>query len=286
MFDRVVVGMDGRPAQRDALALARLLAPTAELVLFRAFTYSTSGLVAGLLRWDDVVRGAIEEALERERDAAGVQARIEAVADTAPPLALQDAARRHDADLLVLGSARHGRIGRVLLGDSARVVVQHAPCPVAVAPSGHVPSGLARVVVGIDGSDEAARALALAAGLARTSGASLRVLVAVRQPLVLAPAYPWVDDTAEHLARQHAIAGRLAADAVARAHASPVSVEAEVMDGEPGLLLEEASEDADLVVVGSRTWGALRRTVLGSTSDRLMHHAHCPVLVVPRRDTP
>ncbi len=63
-----------------------------------------------------------------------------------------------------------------------------------------------------------------------------------------------------------------------------VATETEVVDGAAGPALETASERAGLVVCGSRGWGTSRAVVLGSTSDRLVHHAHSPVLVVPRPD--
>ena len=58
--------------------------------------------------------------------------------------------------------------------------------------------------------------------------------------------------------------------------------EVRVVVGDAGATLVTASEGADLVVVGSRGWGTLKRVALGSTSDRLVHHAACPVVVVPR----
>jgi nucleotide-binding universal stress UspA family protein len=56
-------------------------------------------------------------------------------------------------------------------------------------------------------------------------------------------------------------------------------------DAVPGFApeqLEHLSDRVDLLVVGSRGFGAARRVVLGSTSDALLHHARCPVFVVPR----
>ena len=52
--------------------------------------------------------------------------------------------------------------------------------------------------------------------------------------------------------------------------------------GTPDAELRKASEAADLLVIGSRAWGAVGRVILGSTSDRVIHDAGSPVLVVPR----
>jgi hypothetical protein len=57
---------------------------------------------------------------------------------------------------------------------------------------------------------------------------------------------------------------------------------AEVVKGRVVGTLVEATADADLVVLGSRRWGAIRRLALGSTTARVLRDAHCPVLVPPR----
>ena len=66
-------------------------------------------------------------------------------------------------------------------------------------------------------------------------------------------------------------------------HVAPsVHCEAVVLNGQPAEALLGVSEDADLVVVGSRGRGGFKRLMLGSVSDQVVHHAVCPVLVVHR----
>jgi nucleotide-binding universal stress UspA family protein len=55
-----------------------------------------------------------------------------------------------------------------------------------------------------------------------------------------------------------------------------------VLWGEPGPALTQASADLDLLVMGSRTQGRVRRTLFGSVSNELLHHSHCPLVVLPR----
>jgi nucleotide-binding universal stress UspA family protein len=52
------------------------------------------------------------------------------------------------------------------------------------------------------------------------------------------------------------------------------------INGFPSKELINASRDADLLVVGSRGAGGFARLMIGSTSDQVVHHAHCPVVVV------
>ena len=61
----------------------------------------------------------------------------------------------------------------------------------------------------------------------------------------------------------------------------PASVTVRAVNGFPAQELIEASRDADLLVVGSRGGGGFARLMLGSISQKMVHHAHCPVVVVP-----
>ena len=83
------------------------------------------------------------------------------VADGSPGRALHNAAASHDGDLIVVGSAHRGRVGRVLAGDVTAGTLHGAPCPVLVAPRGHSASAReARTIgVGVDGSRESRAAL-------------------------------------------------------------------------------------------------------------------------------
>jgi nucleotide-binding universal stress UspA family protein len=66
--------------------------------------------------------------------------------------------------------------------------------------------------------------------------------------------------------------------------ARPASVTVRAISGFPSKELIDASREADLLVVGSRGAGGFARLMVGSTSDQVMHHAHCPVVVVQSED--
>jgi nucleotide-binding universal stress UspA family protein len=63
--------------------------------------------------------------------------------------------------------------------------------------------------------------------------------------------------------------------------AQPSSVTVRAISGVPALALIEASRAADLMVVGSRGGGGFGKLLIGSVSNQVVHHAHCPVVVVP-----
>jgi nucleotide-binding universal stress UspA family protein len=78
-------------------------------------------------------------------------------------------------------------------------------------------------------------------------------------------------------------AEKAAAEAAGRLGESrPASVTVRAVSGTAAQVLIDASRDADLVVVGSRGGGGFASLMLGSTSSQVVHHAHCPVVVMPR----
>ena len=160
MFDNILIGVDGRAGGRDAIALAtRLAAPGASFTLAHVQS-SWWGHHVGEERGFD--RSASMLAAERKR--AGIPAAIVCVEGRAPARGLHDLARERAADLIVVGSSRHGSLGRVLLGDDARGSLDGAPCAVAIAPHGYADTitPLVEVGVGCDGSPESEHALATA----------------------------------------------------------------------------------------------------------------------------
>jgi nucleotide-binding universal stress UspA family protein len=282
MFNKVIVGDDGLDGGADALALARAIAPDAELILATAYPWDATPSRFLQLGYGNILRDDTVKALRQRRDDAGLAgARAVAIPDTSPARALQHLAEAQDADLIVTGTASHAGLGRMLLGDVSRDILHGAPCPVAVAPRGFAAGHPATVGVAFDFSPEAEKALALAVELAGALGARVKVREVVAADLwPLTGSYPVID--------LDDIAEELIADAEKRMQAkiselhTDVPVDVHAVVGATTERLEQLADDVDLLVCGSRGWGAVRRVVLGSTADRLIHHAACPVLVVPR----
>jgi len=141
-------------------------------------------------------------------------------------------------------------------------------------PTNVVHPGVQRIVVGLDGSAEAFAALDWAIALASGSAAEITVVEAWQKP----PVFMHASVVAAAAEGEQALA-----KTVGQVDNAGVSISTRYVEGPSAAVLVEASRDADLLVVGSRGLGGFTGLLLGSVSTQCVHHAHCPVLVIPRR---
>jgi nucleotide-binding universal stress UspA family protein len=237
--------------------------------------------------------GTVAEAvrnLERELTRRGVAVEIMPFEDSTAARGLARAIDELSPELVVIGSTSRGSKGSMLLGTTAERVIHVSECPVAVVPNGYrrPEGGVAAIGVAYTAQPEADAALRVAVALARTSGATLR-LIAVVDPKhareeahgLMAEQHHEVGTEAQTAART-----RLGIEAQARARmaelASDVDADVDIMVDEPVRALVAASAHLDLLVIGSRGLGPRRSVVLGSVSRRVVDRAACPVVVIPR----
>jgi nucleotide-binding universal stress UspA family protein len=139
------------------------------------------------------------------------------------------------------------------------------------------------ITVGIDGSAHSTRALEWAIKEAAARHAPVTVLTVHAVPASGWTGAPIVlpQDAAELQEAQQA-AEELTLKATSQlGDAQPSSVTVRAISGFPAEELIEATREADLMVVGSRGAGGFARLLMGSVSSQVVHHAHCPVVVVP-----
>jgi nucleotide-binding universal stress UspA family protein len=216
-------------------------------------------------------------------EAGDVETETRAIADSSVARALHALAEREKATLIVIGSSHRGSIGRVLAGTTAERLLHGSPCPVAVVPRSHAqqPGAIRSILVAYDGSAEAKAALYAAMTAGRALSAAVRV-VRVLEPASIAAlnmtAASGYVTPAEEIERE----AREAFDADIAALPNQERLLAEFVVGDPADELAERSQAADLLVTGSRGYGAMRAVLLGSVSRHLVRAAACPVIVVPR----
>jgi nucleotide-binding universal stress UspA family protein len=294
---RVVVGVDGSPGARAALAQALVYAARRGAALVVLAASPVTLMWAGgapldipdteAVRADterragellDEVRG--EEPMAAIPGVAAVDARVIA-AEGRPVPVLLEAAR--GADLLVVGSRGRGAMRSALLGSVALHCLTHAPCPVVVVHPGAATSQSPRVVIGVDGSAGSHAALVAGIDDAVRSGAEVEVLVSyvladywTDMTSIMVPTVEQVRADLRHRTEElveAVVAERGAASAL-------LTVRVHLIEGAAGEALVERAGGAELLVVGSHGRGAVRDLLLGSVALHCAMYAPCPVLVV------
>jgi nucleotide-binding universal stress UspA family protein len=283
----LVVGYDGSPPSRRALAwaLAEARSRSLPVRLVHCYTPLSPSLALGygavvpselLDDVHDLAKAVVADGLaEAAVLAPEIAVEGHLVVGDAPAtlLGLAD-----DADLLVLGSRGLGGFRGLLLGSVSHQVGVHAKVPVVVVRGDDHPDG--PVVVGIDGSSASSSALDLAFGYAQRHGLRLVALHAWDLPVFDAPGVTVPPTIVMDEIEDDEM--RLTAESLAGwcEKYPDVQVEQRVVHGQAEGVVVAASQEACLIVVGSRGRGGFRGLLLGSVGLAAMHHSHCPVAVV------
>jgi nucleotide-binding universal stress UspA family protein len=255
VFERVVCGVDGSATAADAAGVAgRVVAPDGRLVLVAVEDFALA--VHAGFRMSYVAEQLANEARRAANEAQAVAGSFHSVEmrlrEGDPLDCLQKEIGDSDGTLAVVGTRDHSRAAGIALGSVTTHLLHEAPCSVLVARTPHdLPAWPREIVVGVDGSPPSIAAFFTASVLAKRRRATLRPVIATREPFVLDSARATVPELEEH-------------------------------DERVLHLLHVLSEDADLLVVGSRGLRGVR--ALGSVSERIAHEARSSVLVVRGTD--
>ncbi|WP_049774164.1 MULTISPECIES: universal stress protein [unclassified Nocardioides] len=266
------MGYDGSPA---AVAALQWAAETASLEGYsvRALIVDREERSLPVHDWEpeDGMSARVDAVLA----AAGVSGAAELHSGRVVPLLLREAL---DATMLVVGSQGHGWAAETVQGSVSQHVARHAPCPVVVVRAAAHPNA-ARIVVGVDGSEESRAALEFAFRRASLTKESVVAAHAWKPGRVDLDGRGQLPHT---LAKRSQAADAALAEYVAGLHTDhpDVTLEMDTMALSPALALTETSANASLVVIGSRGRGLFTGLLLGSVSHHLLHRAQCPVAVV------
>ena len=285
---RVLVASDGSVQAKRATSIAAEF-PWPEPTRVRAVVarrtraeYRQSVLLAALDRNAEVIASAARGALTRRWPEAEV-----AIVDKTPADGVLAEAERFDADVIVVGWRGHGITRRLLMGSVSRAVARRAKSPVLVVR--RRPAEVSRIVIGLDGSTNARRAVAFVADLRAPRGGEVTLFTAVEpmglplQSLVTAAVR---GSAAANVERVNAERTRTAKAAQERAAADlrrrGWRVRLVVTMGEPlrELLASAASARAHVVAVGARGVSGVRQLLLGSVADGVLNRCPLTVLVV------
>jgi nucleotide-binding universal stress UspA family protein len=287
-----LVGLTADRGGRDALALGRMLARTGDVTLTVCIVLPEVWGHPSLARVDaeyaSFLTGYAEDTIAEAREFVGGAVRAEYVTTPARSATegLVTTATQTGADLVVLGSARHGPFGRFAVGSVTNEMLHTAPVPVALTPRGYSPSSTARlrrITCAFAGSTRSRTAFDAAVQLSRRHGLPLRLTTLVVRDRQMYPSQ--VGYSAERLvAEQWRAEAEEAQNGALAMIPDDVRVEAGVVSGRNW---EEALdslpwEEGELLVVGSSRLGPVRRVFLGSNSTKIVRSSPVPVVVIPR----
>lgn len=254
-FDRILVPLDGSERAEAVLRWVRLL-PAREIRLLRVCEEEGER--------EAVAAYLAQVANELDAPDRAIDARV-AVGVPAERIV----AEAREASLVVMCTHGAGGGGRLVYGSVADRVARHAPVPTMLLRGGSEPVAtepVRRIVVPLDGSPTAERALPMAATLAAMVGAPIQLIT--------------VDDPADSAS----VDANLAALAI-RLRSAGSEVAFQTRSGEPGLELVASLVPGDVVVATTHGRGTARRWQIGSVAENLLRRAPAPVLLV-RADVP
>jgi nucleotide-binding universal stress UspA family protein len=284
MYHRILVGYDGTAGGRDALALAGTLRAHDGAVIAACVHPGRPHSKAVETLFADAAAQTVAAARSQVHDD---WLEFRTAPGQSPAHGLHVLSEEVGADLVVVGSSNRGEAGHVHAGSTGERLLNGSPCPVAVAPLGFADGADTPRVIGVayDDSDESRAALRDATELAAELDATIRVITVV-PPLELywsAEAFAGAISSGEEIrAQRHEGYRKMQAEA---AESLPAEARAAttLLAGRPATLIaEEAEKGIHLLIMGSRSYGPIRRVMVGSTAIEIMRLAPCPVMVIPR----
>jgi Universal stress protein UspA and related nucleotide-binding proteins len=285
--DTILVGVDGSDASLHALDWAAAEAQRRGwgLLIVCAYalpSFAAASLDGGYAALDDssIREGAKTVVAEAQQRVADLGLEVTACVATGDATSVLVEMSR-SVRLAVVGTRGRGGFAERLLGTVSSALPAHGHCPTVVVPlREEAVRPVERIVVGVDGSPAAECALRRAMEEAEVWGAVLTAVAAV--PVAAgAGVLAWLPAAIDHERVLADVAEGL--DVVVNRAAKDfpgVDVRRHALDGTGAELLTEFSTATDLVVVGSRGRGGFRGLLLGSTSQAVLHHSACPVMVV------
>lgn len=288
----VLVGVDGSEtsdvaaewAAREALKLGWRLHV---VCAYSLPTFTVASLDGGYAALDDsAIRAGAQAVLDDAVQALGREGlEITSSLETGDAAGVLVELSRN-AGLAVIGTRGKGGFADRLLGTVSSALPAHAHCPTVVVPvreEHDVLVPIRRIVVGVDGSESAKVALARAIDEAELWGVELTAVAAVPMVTGSSALSAWLPASTDREAILAEVEVGLNAAVDAAVAGRNVVVKRHALDGSGSALLTEFSTAVELIVVGTRGRGGFAGLLLGSTSQTLLHHAICPIMVVPSR---
>jgi nucleotide-binding universal stress UspA family protein len=243
-----------------------------------------------LLELEREAREVLERQVKKIEEAGGTVAEAHLRMGGQPDQHIVEVAEEIGAGLIAMGSRGLGGIKRALMGSVSDSVVRHAHCPVLVVRRGSQEEQVAvsifptKILLATDGSEEATLAAITAVDIANKTGSELHVVHVGLAPVPIGTEVAPVASDSRLQDKLNEEARRFLDDQVKQIEAAGGTVAQAHLEltGRPDEEIVIVAEEigAGLIAMGSRGLGGLKRLLMGSVSDSVVRHAHCPVLVV------
>lgn len=280
----VVVGVDGSEPSLRAVDWAADEAAQRGLPLRVVYAslwerYESAVFATGGDRSEQILSGVfVAAASERARKRVpGLKVSSQVIPDGPAPVLLREARK---ASVLVLGSRGRGDVAELLLGSVSLTMAGRADCPVIVVRGGHDDGDGThrRIVLGVGEEAATANAVRFALEEAERRGVLLEAIRAWRRPAHETTGHPLFVGEPAHAHEQRAAE---TLEAALREAPAGVEVHRRTAEGSAREVLLDASRGANLLVVGARRHPGHFGLQLGRVAHTVLHHAACPVAVVP-----
>lgn len=271
MVPPIVIGAHPKRREHEPIELGAMFSrmTRAPMDVVGTYWFDTTAQRQATDEYGRVLRDEVLESLEHvvgDTDRVCGEVRVH-VMSGGVAYALHEKAAEGGAGVIIVGSTHRGAFGRITLGTTADRVLDHSPCPVAVAPRGFRDEGTMPQRVGVAFVDTPGGRSALRAGasIAECAGASLIAYTVI--------------ETHTHDADRDRAESALARAIAEYAH--DLDVQARVLTDRGIEALVSESRQLDILVRGGHGGGPVRTPLAFGLPSKLARRAACPFVIVP-----
>ncbi len=285
MYKSIVVGYDESLSSKAALkeVSLRVKAGTGKIYLVHAVYFDQEEFAVLPSQIEKRLELGTHVCLEAKKNLQaeyGLNGNVESIiCEGEPPEVIVDVAQGKKADLIALGTYGRKGLKRLLMGSVTSQVVLNSPCDVLVVkkPCADCVGSYHSLLVPFDGSESSKKALGRACDLSKSDGSEISVLYVI-------PRYEEMMDFFKTETIKKSLyqeAEKIVDGAKKLAAKQGVQIKAVVQEGHAGDKIVEIADTMkhDLIVVGTHGWRGMNKAIMGSTAERIIAYASCPILI-------
>ena len=284
MYETLLVGFDDSQASKAAMIEASnwVKRHGGNVVLVHAVYFDSEEFGIAPTQLDQRLKHGEKVCLETKKMIAD-EFNIEVkslLCEGEPPEVILSMAREKKADLIVLGTYGRKGLNRLLMGSVTSQVIVNSPVDVLVIKKkcSECTGTYRSILVSYDGSDFSKNALARACKLSQDDGAEVSVLYVIPRYEEMI-GFLRTESIKKSLLQE---ARKILEGAKELASKNGVTVKTEIREGHAADKILETAADLknDLIIIGSYGWRGVNKAIMGSTTERVLINAPCPVLAV------